>query len=96
MKKSNYQEGSPAALLRKLIERALAPDPKRIYLTRTVSDATRRYTWIPRLDWMERPMRSQRKKLAGVGLVERRREIAGKVSIERSFYIGSQGIDSAQ
>ena len=57
---------------------------------------TRRYTWIPRLDWMERPMRSQWKKLAGVGLVERRREIAGQLSIERSFYIGSQGIDSAQ
>jgi predicted transposase YbfD/YdcC len=57
---------------------------------------TRRYTWVSRLDWMERPMRSQWRKLAGVGMVERRREIAGRVSVERSFYIGSCGVDSAQ
>ena len=57
---------------------------------------TRRYTWIKRVDWMERPMREQWKKLAGVGMVERRREVAGKVSVERAYYIGSQGIDSAK
>lgn len=57
---------------------------------------TRRYSWVSRLDWMERPMRGQWKKLAGVGMVERCREIGGQVSVERSFYIGSQGIDSAQ
>lgn len=57
---------------------------------------TRRYTWVKRLDWMERPVRNQWKKLAGVGMVERRREVAGKVSVERAYYIGSQGIDSAK
>lgn len=57
---------------------------------------TRRYTWIKRVDWMERPMREQWKKLAGVGMVERRREVASKVSVERAYYIGSQRIDSAK
>ncbi|MDQ3059260.1 MAG: hypothetical protein M3R45_06990 [Pseudomonadota bacterium] len=29
-------------------------------------------------------------------MVERQREVNGKVSLERTFYIGSQGIGSAQ
>lgn len=34
--------------------------------------------------------------MAGVGMIERQREINGKVSSERAFYIGSQGIVSAE
>ena len=38
----------------------------------------------------------QLENLTGVGLVERQREIKGKISIERTLYIGSKGIASAQ
>jgi predicted transposase YbfD/YdcC len=57
---------------------------------------TRRYVWIDKLDWMEPSVRNRWKNLAGVGMVERQREIKGKVSVERTFYIGSKGISSAQ
>ena len=57
---------------------------------------TRRYVWIDQLDWMEPSMQSNWKNLAGVGMVERQREIKGKRSVERTFYIGSKGISSAQ
>ena len=57
---------------------------------------TRRHTWVDKLDWMEPALRAEWKNLAGVGLVERQREIQGKVSVERTFYIGSKGIGSAQ
>ena len=57
---------------------------------------TRRYVWIDRLDWMEPSVRNNWKNLTGVGLVERQREIKGKISIERTLYIGSKGIVSAQ
>lgn len=57
---------------------------------------TRRYVWIDRLDWMEPSVRNNWKNLTGVGLVERQREIKGKISIERTIYIGSKGIASAQ
>jgi predicted transposase YbfD/YdcC len=57
---------------------------------------TRRYVWIDRLDWMEPSIRNNWKNLTGVGLVERQREIKGKISIERTIYIGSKGIESAQ
>jgi predicted transposase YbfD/YdcC len=57
---------------------------------------TRRYVWIDRLDWMEPSIRNNWKNLAGVGLVERQREIKGKISIERTLYIGSKGVACAQ
>lgn len=57
---------------------------------------TRRYVWIDKLDWMEPSVQSNWKNLAGVGMVERQREIKGKRSVERTFYIGSKGISSAQ
>lgn len=57
---------------------------------------TRRHVWVDKLDWMEPALRGDWKNLAGVGMVERQREIKGKVSVERTFYIGSQGIASAQ
>ena len=57
---------------------------------------TRRYVWVGKLDWMEPSLRDDWSNLAGVGMVERQREIKGKVSVERTFYIGSQGVSSAQ
>ena len=57
---------------------------------------TRCHVWVGKLDWMEPALRGEWKNLAGVGLVERQREIKGKVSVERTLYIGSKGIDSAQ
>ncbi len=52
---------------------------------------TRRYTWDSRLDWMDRPMRSQWKRLASVGLVERRREIGGGKSASSTRSISARG-----
>ena len=57
---------------------------------------TRRHVWVDTLDWMEPSLRGDWKSLAGVGMVERQREVKGKVSVERTFYIGSKGIASAQ
>jgi predicted transposase YbfD/YdcC len=57
---------------------------------------TRRHVWVSKLDWMEPSLRGDWKNLAGVGMVERPREIKGKVSVERTFYIGSKGVSSAQ
>ena len=57
---------------------------------------TRRHVWVGKLDWMEPSLRDDWKNLAGVGMVERQREIKGQVSVERTFYIGSKGIGSAQ
>ena len=34
--------------------------------------------------------------LAGVGMIERRRDINGTVSMERAFYIGSKGVTTAE
>jgi len=58
---------------------------------------TRRHLWVGKLDWMEPSLRGDWKNLAGVGMVERQRqrEIKGKVSVERTFCIGSQGVSSA-
>ena len=44
------------------------------------------------LHWLDRPIRQHWPKLAGVGMVERTREINGKTSTGRAFYIGSKGI----
>jgi predicted transposase YbfD/YdcC len=57
---------------------------------------TRRYLWVSELNWLDRPIRHNWKKLAGVGMVERIREINGKTSTEHAFYIGSAGITSAE
>ncbi|MDR0380079.1 MAG: hypothetical protein LBI62_09105 [Candidatus Accumulibacter sp.] len=46
---------------------------------------TRRAQWITDLSWMEVSLRVRWPKLAGVGLLEREREIRGKVSRERAF-----------
>ncbi len=57
---------------------------------------TRSALWVGDLPWLDRPIRQHWPKLAGVGMVERRREIKGKVSTERAFYIGSKGIVNAE
>ncbi len=57
---------------------------------------TRRARWVADLSWMDRSLRERWPKLAGVGMIERQRDINGKTSSERAFYIGSKGIASAE
>lgn len=58
---------------------------------------TRNHLWVSDLRWLDRPIRQHYwPKLAGVGMVERIREINGKASTERAFYIGSKGIANAE
>lgn len=57
---------------------------------------TRRALWISDLSWLDKKLRTHWSKLAGVGMIERRREISGTVSMERAFYIGSRGVTSAE
>lgn len=57
---------------------------------------TRQHLWVVELSWLDRPIRQHWPKLAGVGMVERIREINGKTSTERAFYIGSKGIADAE
>lgn len=57
---------------------------------------TRRYVWVTELNWLDRPIRQHWPKLAGVGMVERTRDINGKTSIEKAFYIGSKGIANGE
>ena len=57
---------------------------------------TRQHLWVADLSWLDRPIRQHWPKLAGVGMVERIREINGKTSTERAFYIGSKGIIHAE
>ena len=57
---------------------------------------TRSALWVGDLAWLDRPIRSHWPKLAGVGMMERTREINGKTSTERAFYIGSKRIGDAE
>ncbi|GHU10725.1 ISAs1 family transposase [Betaproteobacteria bacterium] len=57
---------------------------------------TRRAMWITDLSWLDKAIQNRWPKCAGIGMIEREREIAGQVSCERSFYIGSRGIVSAE
>jgi predicted transposase YbfD/YdcC len=57
---------------------------------------TRSALWVGELAWLDRSIQGHWPKLAGVGMVERKREINGKTSIERAFYIGSKGIGDAE
>lgn len=56
---------------------------------------TRRALWVSDLTWLDRQIWQHWPKLAGVGMIERTREIKGKTSTERSFYIGSKGVVDA-
>jgi predicted transposase YbfD/YdcC len=57
---------------------------------------TRSAQWVSGLDWLDREIRQHWPKLAGVGMVERTRDINGKISTERAFYIDSKGIGDAE
>ena len=57
---------------------------------------TRQAMWVNDLSWLDKKLRDHWPKLAGIGMIERQREINGTVSIERAYYIGSQGITSAE
>jgi predicted transposase YbfD/YdcC len=57
---------------------------------------TRKALWVTNLAWMDKPIRAHWPKLAGVGMIERQREINGKQSIEQAFYIGSKGVTDAE
>lgn len=57
---------------------------------------TRQALWVTDLSWLDPKLRKHWPKLAGVGMIERQREINGTVSMERSFYIGSKGITTAE
>ncbi len=57
---------------------------------------TRQAMWVNDLSWLDKKLRDHWPQLAGIGMIERQREINGTVSIERAYYIGSQGITSAE
>lgn len=57
---------------------------------------TRRSGWVSDLSGLEHPLHQHWPKLAGVGMLDRCREINGKSSIERAIYIGSKGLVSAE
>jgi|APIni6443716594_1056825.scaffolds.fasta_scaffold110810_1 predicted transposase YbfD/YdcC len=57
---------------------------------------TRKALWVTSLSWLDKPIRAHWPKLAGVGMIERTREINGKHSTEQAFYIGSKGITDAE
>ena len=56
---------------------------------------TRQALWITDLSWLDKKLRTHWPKFAGVGMIERQRDINGKVSTERAFDIGSQGVTTA-
>ena len=56
---------------------------------------TRQALWVTDLAWLHRKFRDGWPTLAGVGMIERRRDINGAVSLERAFYIGSKGVANA-
>lgn len=47
------------------------------------------------MSWLDKQLRERWPKLAGVGMIERQRDINGKISNERAFYIGSPGVTTA-
>ncbi len=57
---------------------------------------TRQAMWVSDLSWLDQKLREHWPKLAGIGMIQRQREINGAVSTERAYYIGSQGITSAE
>jgi predicted transposase YbfD/YdcC len=57
---------------------------------------TRTACWVTNLSWLDRPIREHWSKLAGVGMIERTREISGKQSTEQAFYIGTKGVADAE
>lgn len=56
---------------------------------------TRQALWVSDLSWLDKKLQTHWPKIAGVGMIERQRDIKGKISTERAFYIGSQGVATA-
>lgn len=57
---------------------------------------TRWAQWVTDLSWLDKKLREHWPKLAGVGMIERQRDINGVDSLERAFYIGSRGVTTAE
>jgi len=57
---------------------------------------TRQALWVTDLSWLDQKLKEHWPKLAGVGMIERRRDINGTVSMEHAFYIGSRGVTTAE
>lgn len=57
---------------------------------------TRQALWVSDLSWLDKKLREHWPKLAGVGMIERQRNINGVISGEQAFYIGSKGITGAE
>lgn len=57
---------------------------------------TRRTAFVTDVSWMDKPMRENWKKLAGVGMIESEQEIKGKISIERRYFIVSAGVRTVE
>jgi predicted transposase YbfD/YdcC len=57
---------------------------------------TRHALWVSELAWLDRPIRQHWPKLAGIGMLERHREINGKTSVEQAYYIGSKNVANAE
>lgn len=57
---------------------------------------TRRAALVTDVSWMDKPMRENWKKLAGVGMIESEQEIKGKISIERRYFIVSAGVRTVE
>jgi hypothetical protein len=52
---------------------------------------TRQALWVTDLSWLDKKLRERWPQLAGIGIIERGREINGAVSVEHAFYNGSKG-----
>ena len=57
---------------------------------------TRRAVFVRDVSWMDAPMRADWKALAGVGLIESEQDIKGQVSVERRYFIVSNGVKTAE
>jgi predicted transposase YbfD/YdcC len=57
---------------------------------------TRRALFVPDVSWMDKPMREDWKKLAGVGMIESEQQIKGKLSVERRYFIVSAGVKTVE
>lgn len=57
---------------------------------------TRKALWVTNLGWLDKTIRESWPRLAGVGMIERTREINGKPSTEQAFYIASKGVADAE
>lgn len=57
---------------------------------------TRRAAFVTDVSWMDKVMRENWKKLAGIGMIESEQEVKGKISIERRYFIVSTGVKTVE